>query len=371
MPDGLAQRPGKTRPDGRAASLSQRLSTALVRSWARRGPLAYLLWPLSVVYGALALLHRGAYALGVLRSHRLPVPVVVVGNVVAGGGGKTPVVLALAAHLHDRGVAVGIISRGYGRRSARGAPLAVTAFTDVAQAGDEPLLMARRLSVPIFVGRDRAAAARALLTAHPHTQVIVSDDGLQHHALQRDLTVCVFDARGVGNGFLLPAGPLRERGISVTWVLQSDALAGANKTAAEREVFGVQGRYTMRRSLAPEARRADGTRVSLAGLAAGGPVVAVAGIAQPEVFFRMLRDAGLTLAHTMALPDHYDFDSWKRPFDEDLPLVCTEKDAVKLWRTAPDALAVVLVSQPDPDMFAALDAVVDRLLLRPAPPAGA
>jgi tetraacyldisaccharide 4'-kinase len=358
MPGGPAQRQTPALP----AAQSHTLSAALVRSWNQRGLLAYLLWPLSVVYGALALLHRSLFAVGVLRTHRLPVVVVVVGNVVAGGGGKTPVVIALAAHLRDRGIAVGIVSRGYGRRAGNDAPLAVTPHSDVSLVGDEPLLLARRLGVPVFVGRARAAAARALLGAHPETQVILSDDGLQHHALQRDISVCVFDARGVGNGFLLPAGPLRERGISATWVLQSDALAGAAKDAVEREVYGAQGRYTMQRRLASSASRADGSQVSLASLAEHGPVVAVAGIAQPEGFFAMLRNAGLTLAHAVALPDHYSFDSWKRPFNVDFPLVCTEKDAVKLWPVAPDALAVPLVFEADPNLLTAFDAQVDRLL---------
>jgi tetraacyldisaccharide 4'-kinase len=362
MPGGPAQRQTPALPAARSHSLS----AAVVRSWNRRGLLAYLLWPLSVVYGVLALLHRGLYEVGVLRTHRLPVVVVVVGNVVAGGGGKTPVVIALAAHLRDRGLAVGVVSRGYGRRAGHDAPLAVTPHSNVAQVGDEPLLLARRLGVPVFVARARAAAARALLAAHPGTQVILSDDGLQHHALQRDISVCVFDARGVGNGFLLPAGPLRERGISATWVLQSDALAGAAKDAVEREVYGAQGRYTMHRRLASSALRADGTHVSLSSLAAHGPVVAVAGIAQPEAFFAMLRDAGLSIAHAVALPDHYNYDSWKCPFDVDLPLICTEKDAVKLWPMAPDALAVPLVFEPDPNLLAAFDAHVDRLLASPA-----
>lgn len=344
--------------------LAQRMSAALVRSWVRRGPLALLLWPLSMVYGALALIHRTLYAWGLLHAEKLPVPVVVVGNVVAGGGGKTPVVLALAEHLQARGIAVGIVSRGYGRRPGNDAPLAVTAQTDVAQAGDEPLLLARRLGVPVFVARSRVAAGRSLLAAHPLTQVIVSDDGLQHHALHHDLSVCVFDARGVGNGFLLPAGPLRERGISATWVLQSDALAGAAKAAVEREVYGVQGRYAVRRTVSPDAVRADGTRVSLATLAERGPATAVAGIAQPEAFFTMLREAGLVLAHTAALPDHYDFDSWKRPFDEDLTLICTEKDAMKLWRTAPEALAVPLVLEADADWLRSFDHIIDQLLRR-------
>lgn len=346
--------------------MRQRLAQWVVGGWDRRGARAWLLWPLSLLYGLLSLLHRGAYAFGLRRAARLPVPVVVVGNVVAGGGGKTPVVMALATHLRARGVQVGVVSRGYGRtRGADDAPIEVTAGSDVRTVGDEPLLLARRCGVPVFVARRRAEAGRALLAAYPRTQVLLSDDGLQHHALQRDLTVCVFDARGVGNGLLLPAGPLRERGVSATWVLQSGELTDAARRAVAREVYAVQGRHDMHRRLAHDAVRADGSRVALAALAAQGPVVAVAGIARPDGFFGMLRARGLTLAHTQALPDHYDFNSYKAPFDAGYPLICTEKDALKLWRHRPDALAVSLVFEPDPDFLASFDSRLDARLSFP------
>ncbi|MDP2066561.1 MAG: tetraacyldisaccharide 4'-kinase [Burkholderiaceae bacterium] len=343
--------------------MRQRLAQWAVRGWDRRGARAWLLWPLSLLYGLLAMLHRGAYALGLRRAARLPVPVVVVGNVVAGGGGKTPVVLALATHLRARGIRVGVVSRGYGRTpGADDAPVEVTADSDVSVVGDEPLLLARRGGVPVFVARRRAEAGRALLAAYPQTQVLLSDDGLQHHALQRNLTVCVFDARGVGNSLLLPAGPLRERGSSATWVLQSDELTEAARQAVAREVYAVQGRYHMHRTLAHDAVRADGSRIALTALAAQGPVVAVAGIARPDGFFHMLRALGLTLAHTQALPDHYDFKSYESPYDRGYPLICTEKDALKLWRHRPDAWAVPLVFEPDPDFLASFDLRLDARL---------
>ncbi|HEY0825394.1 MAG TPA: tetraacyldisaccharide 4'-kinase, partial [Ramlibacter sp.] len=199
--------------------------SALQRAWLRRGPLAWLLAPLSLVYGALAALHRALYASGLRARARLPVPVVVVGNVVAGGAGKTPVVLALVEHLCARGIAAGIVSRGYGRAGEDCTE--VRAEDDPGRVGDEPLLLRRKAGVPVFVAARRAQAGRALLAAHPRTRVIVSDDGLQHHALARDVEVCVFDARGIGNGWLLPAGPLRERWPrTVDLVLRPEAASG-------------------------------------------------------------------------------------------------------------------------------------------------
>ena len=180
----------------------------LTKTWQRRGWLAWLLWPLSWPYGLLVRIRRALYRLDWLTSERLPVPVVVVGNVVAGGAGKTPAVMALVQHLQARGIQVGVISRGYGRRSQE----CLEVFTDSAidEVGDEPALIRRRTSAPVFVAAKRAQAGRALLDQHPQIQLIVCDDGLQHLQLQRDLEIGVFDDRGVGNGFLLPAGPLRE-----------------------------------------------------------------------------------------------------------------------------------------------------------------
>ncbi len=180
---------------------------ALQRAWLRRGVLAWLLRPISLVFGALAAARRGLYRAGALRSTRLPVPVIVVGNVLAGGAGKTPVVIAVLEHLRAQGLRAGLVSRGYGR--AADDCREVPADGDPHAVGDEPLLVKQRTGVPVFVAPRRAEAALALLRTHPATQVIVTDDGLQHYALARDIEVCVFDERGAGNGWLLPAGPLR------------------------------------------------------------------------------------------------------------------------------------------------------------------
>jgi len=335
------------------SALQHRLRAA----WQRRGALACLLWPLSRLYGALAALRRAAYHRGLRRSERLPVPVVVVGNVVAGGGGKTPATLAIAEHLKARGWRPGIVSRGYGRTGDDCRE--VTPGADPRAVGDEPLLLARRAGVPVFVPRRPAEAGRALLAAHPGTDVLLCDDGLQHLALARDVEVCVFSGEGIGNGWLLPAGPLRE-----PWPRAVDAVlhAGPPPPAANAPAFAL------RRALAPEAVRADGTRVPLAALQ-GQPVHALAAIARPAQFFAMLRAAGLTLARCEALPDHYDFSSWQRLSDKGQHLICTEKDAAKLWPLAPDALAVPLRLDVPPAFFAALDSALHARGYHPRDPA--
>lgn len=316
------------------------MEQALLRIWQRRGWQAWLLWPLSLLYGLLAGLRRMLYRLHIKKSGRVPVPVIVVGNVVAGGSGKTPVVMALVQHWTARGVRVGVVSRGYGRSSTDCREVQPNSLP--AEVGDEPALIQRSCQVPVFVARQRLQAAKALLAAYPATQLIVCDDGLQHHALHRDLEICIFDDRGVGNGFLLPAGPLRE-----SWPRTVDLVlhSGTNPAFAG---------WRAQRTLADYAVRLDGTRIPLATLR-GTPVLAVAAIAQPEGFFGMLRAAGLTLAETRALPDHYNFDSWSRPSNKRQTVICTEKDALKLWPHQGDALAVPLVLAIDAGFWAALD----------------
>jgi tetraacyldisaccharide 4'-kinase len=318
----------------------------LVDNWQRRGPLAWALWPLSLLLRAFVRLRQGLYRSGMLRRHTLPVPVIVVGNVVAGGAGKTPVVMALVRHLQSRGLRPGVISRGYGRRTRDCREVREDSAPD--EVGDEPALIRRRTGAPVFVAARRVEAARALLQAAPRIDVIVSDDGLQHLALGRDVEVCVFDDRGVGNGFMLPAGPLRE-----PWPRYVDLVL---HTGSRPAFTG----YTSQRALARQALRADGSRVDLASLAADGrPLLAVAGTARPQLFFDMLQALGLPLSLTVARPDHDDYASWQRPRDRDYALLCTEKDALKLWVRHPDALAVPLDFAPEPAFFAALDSLLD------------
>ena len=171
----------------------------LTHAWTRRGALAWCLWPVSGLYGALVALRQSLYRLGIFKTHRVAAKVIVVGNVVAGGAGKTPVVMALVKHLQARGLQVGVVSRGYGRRTQDCRE--VLASSPAIDVGDEPALIKQVCNAPVFVALKRFDAATALLARYPQTQVIVCDDGLQHHALHRDLEVCVFADRGHGTGF--------------------------------------------------------------------------------------------------------------------------------------------------------------------------
>lgn len=319
----------------------------LTDSWQQRSPLAWALWPMSLLMGLLVRLRQGLYLSGFLRRHVLPVPVIVVGNVVAGGAGKTPVVMALVKHLQSRGLRPGVISRGYGRRTRDCRE--VRDDSPVHEVGDEPALIRRSTGVPVFVATRRIEAGHALLQTHPQTDVLVSDDGLQHYALARDIEICVFDDRGVGNGFLLPAGPLRE-----PWPRYVDLVL---HTGSRPAFTG----YTAMRALAAQAVRSDGSRVDLVALARDGrPLLAVAGTARPQAFFDMLQALGLPLSLTVARPDHDDYAHWQRPLDRDYTLLCTEKDALKLWARHPDALAVPLNFAPQPAFFAAFDRLLDE-----------
>lgn len=322
------------------------------QAWRTRGPVAWALRPLAAVYGALAGLQRQLYRSGIKAAQHPGVPVIVVGNVIAGGAGKTPVTLATVAHLQAAGWRPGIISRGYGRSTDDCRPATPDALPQ--EVGDEPLLMARASGVPVFVARQRMDAARALLAAHPSTNILVCDDGLQHHALARDIEVCVFNPEGVGNGWLLPAGPLREPWPRpVTAVLHAAPMPPAG-TPAELPSFAIT------RQLATYAVTRDGRHVPLSTLQ-GQPLHALAAIARPEDFFAMLRQQSLTLAHTESLPDHYNFASWKPSNSRDLQVICTEKDAAKLWQVCPSALAVPLQLHIPQGYFQLLDTQLARL----------
>ena len=311
------------------------------------------LLPVAALYGALAALRRQLYRWNWLRSQGVPAYVIVVGNVVAGGAGKTPTVMALVQHLQTQGWRVGVVSRGFGRATQDCQE--VNANSAAEAVGDEPLLIQRKTQAPVFVGRQRWHAAMALLAAHPDTEVIVCDDGLQHYGLARDLEVCVFDDRACGNGWLLPAGPLRE-----PWPRHTVASAGQrpDRLLVLRTGGDAQGgEFSAARALSGLAKDRHGNETPLRDLIAPGkpPVYAVAGIARPEVFFAMLRNTGLPLAQTQALPDHDDFAQFQPPSPQAAQLLCTEKDAAKLWRVAPHALSVALEQTMEPAFFAALN----------------
>ncbi|MGW8391197.1 tetraacyldisaccharide 4'-kinase [Pseudoduganella sp. HUAS MS19] len=334
--------------------MASSLEATFSREWLRRGALACALWPLSLLFRGLAAVRRGLYAAGVSKAERLPVPVVVVGNIFIGGTGKTPLTIWLVDALRAAGFRPGVVSRGFGSKDA--APREVGAGSTPAEVGDEPVLIAARTGCPVFVGRARAAAGRALLAAHPEVDVIVTDDGLQHYALARDVEIVLFDGRGVGNGWTLPAGPLREppsrqRDFTVVNVPDltaalSAAVAPAGASRQRAATGAVDGAAPWQMRLAGDVAERLGDRserITLAALAlraaptapagqgAGARVVAAAGIGNPARFFGMLRAAGIAPTE-LPLPDHHDFKD--RPFariEADFILV-TEKDAVKCWQ---------------------------------------
>ncbi|MGZ5198935.1 MAG: tetraacyldisaccharide 4'-kinase [Telluria sp.] len=299
-----------------------KLESTLTRAWLKRGPLACALWPVSQVFRALAAIRSGLYRANILTSDKLPVPVIVVGNIFIGGTGKTPLTIWLVQALRDAGFRPGVISRGHG--SAGEQPREVGPDAAAGDVGDEPLLIARRAACPVFVGRKRAAAGRALLAAHPEVDVLVTDDGLQHYALGRDIEIVLFDSRGAGNGWLLPAGPLREpatRRRDFTVVNAPDITP-----ALAASVGGAPFRMQLAGDYA-ERLAAPAERIPLSALA-GQRIVAAAGIGNPGRFFAMLRGAGLAIGE-LPLPDHHDFlDAPFDGVDADVILI-TEKDAVK------------------------------------------
>ncbi len=294
----------------------------LARHWYARDAVSRLLIPLAWLFGLVVFSRRMLYRAGIFASERIDVPLIVVGNLVAGGSGKTPLVLWLAEFLLARGYSPGIVSRGYGgsASSSRAAPLEVGDGSDPALVGDEPLLLARRSGCPVWIAADRVAGCRALRVKHPECDVIVLDDGLQHYRLARDVEVAVVDARGFGNGLLFPAGPLREplsRLASVDAVVCNGAI-------------GVSG-HAMR-IVGNRFVGLDGGRTAVGAAGLGGPRVhAVAGIGDPPKFFRHLEDLGLeVIPHPF--PDHHAYAPADLAFGDGRPVVMTEKDAVKCER---------------------------------------
>lgn len=287
------------------------------RHWYGITPLHLILLPLSLLFGLIAAVRRALYRAGVLRSRKLPVPVIVVGNITVGGSGKTPFALWLARQLLDAGWHPGIVSRGYRGRAT--APRAVSPLDSAEQVGDEPLLMAQRQLCPVWIGRDRPAAASALLSAHPGCDVIISDDGLQHYRLRRDVEIAVVDGhRRFGNGFLLPAGPLRE---PVSRLKSVDAVV-VNGGVADKETFGMQLHGETFHNLLNPDNIASGSSFR------NMHVHALAGIGHPERFFKYLEALGLSVTrHPLA--DHHRYTPADIAIDGADAVLMTEKDAVK------------------------------------------
>lgn len=327
------------------------LEQRLQRIWYGNMPVPGWLAALVPVYRSLRALHRLPYRIGLRKPARLPVPVIVVGNVTVGGSGKTPLVLALVDALRERGWHPGVISRGYGGSNGKAAHV-VTEDDEAERAGDEPCLIHRRSGVPVAIAHRRADAARLLLQHDPRIDVLIADDGLQHLALARDIEIVVIDgARRFGNGRLLPAGPLREplsRLASVDFRICNGADA-------------LDGEVPMRLHIdriVPLA--APGRTLSLDDFR-GRRVHAVAGIGHPERFFGQLRDAGIeVIPHPF--PDHHRFNADDLRFDDDLPVLMTEKDTVKYQRFADARHYAIRVDARLPDTF--LDAVARQLSSR-------
>jgi len=290
-----------------------------VRHWASRGVVAWALWPASLAFGLVAALRRIFYRLGILPSAHPGIPVIVVGNLTAGGSGKTPLVIWIAERLKKQGWTPAIVSRGYGARVD--APRAASIADDAAAVGDEPILLSRRSGCPVWVGAERIAVCRALRAAHPEVDVLILDDGLQHYALRRDIEIALVDARGFGNGFLLPAGPLRE------------------PPSRLRSVDGVVGHgasisgYSMKLEGDEFHRMTDAAERRKASAFAGQRVHAVAGIGEPNRFFLHLAKLGIQ-AIPHPFPDHHPFTPRDLDFGDEAPVLMTEKDAVKLRRAA-------------------------------------
>jgi tetraacyldisaccharide 4'-kinase len=314
-------------PNPPAADAGAGLARHLIAAWRGRGVLACALWPLSVLFGIVVRVRRALYRRGVLLQEPLPVPVVVIGNLSVGGVGKTPLTITLVESLRAAGHHPGVISRGHARAADAPPLLHVTATTEPGQAGDEPALISRRTGVPVVVGRDRVAAARALLAAAPQTDVILSDDGLQHYRLGRHVELVVTDARGWQNGWLLPAGPLRE---PLSRLAGVDALIGNGIAVPPAPSFGLPFFAMQLQASRWYALHDPAIQLDAAQLAAlPGPLHAVAGIGDPERFFATLERMGLAVVRH-AFADHYQYTADDLAFGAGT-ILTTEKDAVKFF----------------------------------------
>jgi len=297
----------------------------LQKQWATYTLWHLLLTPLSWLFFVVARIRRWLYISGWLKSYRLSVPVIVVGNINVGGTGKTPLVIWLAEQLLQAGYKPGIISRGYGGQTKT--VQAVFADSNPQQLGDEPVLIAKRTNCPVFVSPDRVAAGQALVRAHPECNVIISDDGLQHYRLQRDVEIVVFDSvKGFGNEALLPAGPLREsvsRLRSVDAVVSNGAVADVQKFVS---IYGVTP-IEMQLQSGDFVNLLDASKKSTAATFVGQQVLAIAGIGNPERFFQQLTHMGVSFS-SKSYPDHYAFSAHDFELTNE-SVVMTEKDAVK------------------------------------------
>ena len=329
----------------------------LQRQWFEQRRLVPALWfllPLHWLFVGVSTLRRM-----LIRPQRLPVPVVVIGNITVGGAGKTPLALAVVDALRQRGWHPGIVSRGYGRSA--GGVAAVGAASTTAEVGDEPLLLARRAGVPVWVGSDRVAAARGLLAAHPQIDLILCDDGLQHYQLGRDVEIAVFDGRGAGNGWRLPLGPLRE---PLARLAKVDAIVfNGPADARVAEAAATVERFAMRLQPGPFYRLDDPAQTCPTESLKGKNLFAVAGIGEPGRFFRTLEELGLFFSRH-PFPDHHAYTAADLAIVRDGVLLMTEKDAVKCaGLTVGETWVLPVVADIEP---ALIDTILEKLRGRQA-----
>lgn len=322
-------------------------SARIVQDWYRGKVWLWILAPLALVFYLLTGMRRVLYHLQWKRTQRVAVPVIVVGNIAVGGTGKTPLVAALVDRLVVAGFRPGIASRGYGGKPPF-TPFSVTVATDAGVCGDEPLLLARRTGVPVVIDSDRVAACEHLVAQH-RCDVIVTDDGLQHYRLHRDIEIVVIDGeRGLGNACLLPMGPLRELPRRLNKVdhvvINGDGAAPGSGLADKMPTtMHIQpGSWVNLKSL--QTLPVDSWPLDK-------QVHAVAGIGNPSRFFNVLRGLGFAITEH-AFDDHHVFKSGDLQFDDNLPVVMTEKDAVKCLSQIPhDQCWYLSIDAVLPDSF--------------------
>lgn len=305
--------------------MSRKTEQWVTRIWYGGSPIYRLLLPLSWLYALVVAIRRRLYGAAILKTSAVGVPVIVVGNISAGGTGKTPVTLWLAKSLRNRGFSPGIVSRGYGGNPGK-QPRLATADSDPAVVGDEAILLAARSECPVVVHPDRVAAARAAVEAG--ADVVISDDGLQHYRLARDFEIAVVDGtRGIGNGALIPAGPLRE---PVSRLAEVDAVLVHRHADGDLAFLRrATDRHPLHFSLKPSVvARVDESQIRQIDEFAGTTVHAVAGIGHPERFFRLLESYAIKV-YRHPLADHAEIGPSDIAFDDELPVLMTEKDAVK------------------------------------------
>ncbi len=307
-----------------------------------RSPLRALLLPFGLLFGLLGYVRRLFYRYGLLESTKLPVPVVIVGNITAGGSGKTPLVMALSKALSERGLHPGIVSRGYGGKASR--PISVEESSRPEDVGDEPILL-RKTGFPVWVGRKRGQAAQKLLDAHPECDILIGDDGLQHYALCRDFEIAVIDAsRGLGNGLLLPAGPLREPPGRLKQVNAIVLNGGDFPTENLAPAFGM--RLSGNRFINIDRPEISANAADFSGKS----IHAIAGIGNPGRFFTHLYTLGLQFT-PHPFPDHHPYKAEDLEFENCDIILMTEKDAIKCRGFAPGKCWFLQVeAQVDPGL---------------------